>query len=339
MDGPSGRRRFLTILGGATVGVAGGCLTRDDAGSDAFPEEDILLVVPASPGGGFDVYARLVAEHVELPVRVENMSGAAGDIAKEHVYTAEPDGYTLMISSLGLYPPRQVTEDVPYDLSEMTYFPQIVDEPTAVGGAPGAVDGWHHFVELVNDEAVRFAGSPGGQTAFIFGTLGYIGDLWPVSHVFDNLVTLDGTAEFMTAIQRGDADALAGSVSSALPYVEADDYELWMANVDEPDASGIAGVPDGTPTLQSENVENASLIDDTITHARLLVGPPGIPEPRVNTLEDAFMAALESEGFRQAVEEAERPVQVLPGPETEEKALNTLDGLRELPFLDEMGRQ
>lgn len=328
------RRTALKGAGSSSIYLLSGCL---GSGSDSgeFPDEEILLIIPFSPGGGFDSYARLVANHIELPMRVENITEAAGDVAKQRVYTAEPDGYTLMISSLSVYPTRQIAEDPPYDLADMTYFPQVVDETAALGGAPGLVNDWDQIVEFVNDGEIRFAGSPGGHTAFIYGATGYLGDLWSPDKVFENMVTLGGTAEIMAGIQRGDADAVAGTVSSAKQYVEAGDYEFWLA-LTNTSASDVPIIPDGTPTLQTEDIPRAAEIEAVTSQARFFVGPPDIPESRRLLIEDAFIDVLESESFRQAAEDAGRPVNVLSGSETRAKALDTLEGISEIPFMEQM---
>ena len=68
-----------------------------------YPDKDITLVVPFSPGGGFDTYARLIAPFLEkhLPnkvhVIVKNEPGAGGRKGLTDVYRSKPDGYKLVI--------------------------------------------------------------------------------------------------------------------------------------------------------------------------------------------------------------------------------------------------
>jgi tripartite-type tricarboxylate transporter receptor subunit TctC len=88
--------------------------------SAAYPDRPIHLVVPFAPGGGTDILARVVADHLgralNSPVVVENKPGAGGTIGSDYVAKAKPDGYTLLMgtnASLalahGLYP------RLPYD--------------------------------------------------------------------------------------------------------------------------------------------------------------------------------------------------------------------------------
>ena len=69
----------------------------------AWPARTVRLVVPSSPGGGTDLYARLLAqglgEGLKQQFVVENRPGAAGNIGAEVVAKAAPDGYTVLVAS------------------------------------------------------------------------------------------------------------------------------------------------------------------------------------------------------------------------------------------------
>ena len=76
-----------------------------------WPTRPVTFVVPSSPGGGTDVYARILAqaltEQTKQPFVVENKPGASGAIGATLVAKAEGDGHTLLVasnSSLGINP-------------------------------------------------------------------------------------------------------------------------------------------------------------------------------------------------------------------------------------------
>ena len=72
-----------------------------------YPEQNITIIVPFPPGGASDTTARLTAnklsERISKPVVIENRAGANGSIGATAVKQAKPDGYTLLVGSIGVY--------------------------------------------------------------------------------------------------------------------------------------------------------------------------------------------------------------------------------------------
>ena len=70
---------------------------------EAWPTRSVRLVVPSSPGGGTDLYARLLAQGLAEGLKqqfiVDNRPGASGNIGAEIAARAAPDGYTFLISA------------------------------------------------------------------------------------------------------------------------------------------------------------------------------------------------------------------------------------------------
>lgn len=98
------RRRFVaTVAGAAAVVLAGAPVAAQD-----YPTKPINFVVGFSAGGFADTMGRIIAQGVSdrlgQPVVVENQGGASGNNAAASVAAADPDGYTVLVttSSLGL---------------------------------------------------------------------------------------------------------------------------------------------------------------------------------------------------------------------------------------------
>lgn len=72
-----------------------------------FPERNITVIVPFPPGGASDITARLIvqklATRIGQSVIVDNRAGANGSIGATALKGAKPDGYTLLIGSIGVY--------------------------------------------------------------------------------------------------------------------------------------------------------------------------------------------------------------------------------------------
>src|SRR5580765_338380 len=75
--------------------------------AQAYPSKPIRVIVPFVAGGSSDIVARAIAskfqELVGQPGVVENKPGANGAIAAEFVAKAEPDGYTVLVGSIGVF--------------------------------------------------------------------------------------------------------------------------------------------------------------------------------------------------------------------------------------------
>lgn len=84
-----------------------------------FPDRPIRIIVPVSPGGGVDTFARLIAakigEQRHIQFVVENRTGGNSTIGGLDVHRAAPDGYTVLFHASTHNVARLVMRDVPYD--------------------------------------------------------------------------------------------------------------------------------------------------------------------------------------------------------------------------------
>ena len=75
--------------------------------AEDYPTRPITIIVPFAAGGPVDTTARIIAQGLQSrlgqPVVVENLGGAAGNLASAKVASAKPDGYTLMIGIWGTH--------------------------------------------------------------------------------------------------------------------------------------------------------------------------------------------------------------------------------------------
>ena len=105
--------------------------------ADPWPTRPVRLVVPFSAAGTADLLARLVAERIGAslgqPFVIENRPGAGGIIGQEQVARAAPDGYTLVISSLGSFVINPVFTPVPFDpFKDFTHIAYLGGQPVVL---------------------------------------------------------------------------------------------------------------------------------------------------------------------------------------------------------------
>jgi tripartite-type tricarboxylate transporter receptor subunit TctC len=127
------RRRFLQ-LAGSTLALP---FVSRLAQGQTYPARPVRLVAPFPPGGSIDLTARVVAQwlsdHIGQQVIVENRPGAGGNVGSEAVATSAPDGYTLLLSSVGNAISATLYQKLAYNF--MADFVHVA----AVSGAPNVM--------------------------------------------------------------------------------------------------------------------------------------------------------------------------------------------------------
>jgi tripartite-type tricarboxylate transporter receptor subunit TctC len=109
------RRRFAA--GAAALSLLGATSAR---AQDAYPQRPVKLIVPYAPGGGTDVFSRLLATQIEREfgqtLVIDNRAGGASVIGTRAVADAPGDGYTIgMVDSAFVTNPGLLKEKLPYD--------------------------------------------------------------------------------------------------------------------------------------------------------------------------------------------------------------------------------
>ena len=104
---------------------------------DGYPTRPVKFLVPYPGGGTNDVVARIVGEKLQAkwgqPVIIENRSGGGGNIGAALVAQAEPDGYTLLVSST---PPLATNQSL---YKQLSYKPEEFVPITNLGSVPNLV--------------------------------------------------------------------------------------------------------------------------------------------------------------------------------------------------------
>ncbi|WP_114972492.1 tripartite tricarboxylate transporter substrate binding protein [Rhodoferax ferrireducens] len=141
----------------------------------AYPEFPVKLVVGFPPGGGGDLYGRLIAnamgKTLGQTVVVENRGGAGGNIAADLVAKAKPDGYTILLAmsgNLAVAPALKATT-IPYKVpDDFEAIGLILEAPHGLFVAANSkYDAAKTLLEAARTQKLSFASTGTGAAAHI----------------------------------------------------------------------------------------------------------------------------------------------------------------------------
>lgn len=342
-SGRLSRRTAIRLGGIAGVGALAGCLggdddddvdtgdddTADDVDDDVDDDEDtdptgagdeflseidgdsLRLVIPFSPGGGFDTYMRGVAPYIErhfeslydvdIDTTPENVTGGGGVVGYNEVATSDPDGteIVMMTSTTANSAVTLRPDDIVWGIDDWEYVAQISYNIKTLVGPSDGPSNWDEVVDHVESEGSWRAASDG------VGAPGHIGGII-LSNELDvqmDPVHYEGVSEAMTGIARGEADWGIINWSSALPWVEDGDVGFAVKFGEEqvsPDAD--------VPLAPEEGVPNWETVAGLTNVTRVFALTPGTDQEIVDIWEDVLLEAMNDEEFIEWAEEEERPL-------------------------------
>ena len=194
------RQCTAALCAGMMLAVAAGVASAE------YPDHAIKGVVPFPPGGGTDVFARIIADQLSQalgqPVVIENRAGADGNIGMESVARSAPDGYTLLFNSSAatvnpaMY--RNLRFDPVKDLRPVAvlceYFNLIVINPEKI-----PAKNLREFVALLRTNPGKYNVAAGGTRLAV--------DYFLLQNKVDaTVVPYKGAGDAITGLLRGDVD-------------------------------------------------------------------------------------------------------------------------------------
>jgi tripartite-type tricarboxylate transporter receptor subunit TctC len=264
-----------------------------------FPEKPIKLVVPLAPGGATDMVARLLGEKVGQvlgqPIVIENRPGAGGSIGSDYVAKSAPDGYTMLMGTIGtLAVTPSLYQSLPYD-SDKAFSP--------VSLATGS-----QFVLVINpavearsvSELIEQAKSHPGK--FNYGSAGNGSTPHLAMELLKQRTGVDmthvpyrGSGPMISALLGGEVQVGMPDLPAALPHIQSG--KLVALGVS---STKRAGTADNIPTLSESGIKDF----EVLVWLGLLT-PAGTPPAIVDTLSHAVQKALKEPSMQRRLAESD----------------------------------
>ena len=218
------RRELLRTAGFAIGAMAVPGLGVKQARAAGYPERPIKIIVPFAPAGPTDIMARILSTHlgdaIGGTVIIENKAGAGGNIGIGAAAHAEPDGYTLLITSSAYVVNPGLYASIPYDpYKDFAPIAELGTSPNVIVVSPKL--GINSIAELIarakaDPNELNYA-SPGiGTTPHLSMELLKIVGGIQITHV-----PFSGAAPAIQAVLGGTTQIACAALPPARPLIES----------------------------------------------------------------------------------------------------------------------
>src|SRR5579871_4003867 len=214
----------------------------------AFPAKPINFIIPYAPGGGFDVYVRLIGPVMEnhLPNKVSivpvNIAAGGGSRGVAQLYRSKPDGYTIGILNIpGMFILQQQQGTGAYDLSKFSWIGTMGEgERYAISvGAKSPLKSFADLKALSAKRPVKFSVTGPEGTAYAATMIGT-----QLLGIRTQLISgYKGSVDYVVAAIRGDSDAVIAAIPTTMRFARGGQVRV-LASFET--HSSIPGIPDAT---------------------------------------------------------------------------------------------
>ena len=279
---------FKLTLAATAAALAFGAAAQDFPG-----KKTITVVVPFAAGGPTDRVARDLAESLRKPlggatIVIENVGGAGSTIGTAKVARAPADGYTLLVTHIGMATIPSLYRKLSFDvLNDFEYLGMINDVPMTLIGKPQLEA--KNFKDLrdwitKNSTKVNLGNAGIGSASHLCGLLfqeAVKTDMTPVPY--------KGTAPAMTDLIGGQIDLMCDQTTNTTAQIEGKKVKAYAVTT---------GKRLTTPALKDlPTLQESGLKDFEVTIWHGLYAPKGTPADVQKKLNDALKVALKDPDF------------------------------------------
>jgi tripartite-type tricarboxylate transporter receptor subunit TctC len=280
------QRRVLTALAAACALAA-----IAPAQAQSWPTKPVRIVVPFPAGGTTDIVARSLGAELQKmwgqSVVIDNRPGAGGNIGADAVAKSAPDGYTVLMGTVGTHsinhslfaqngqkmPFDPVKDFVPITLCAAVPNVMVINPKLPVNSVP-------EFIQYAkaNPGKVNMASSGNGTSIHLTGEL-----FKTVTGIYMVHLPYRGSAPALTDLIAGNVNVMFDNLPSALPHIKSGRLKALAVTSKSPSAA----LP-GVPTIE----QAANLKDFDASSWFGLFAPAGTPRAIVDKIQGDVAKAL-----------------------------------------------
>jgi tripartite-type tricarboxylate transporter receptor subunit TctC len=273
-------RSVRSLLLAGLFALSACCFAQD------YPTKPIRLLIPVPPGGGTDILARVMADHLVKqlgqPIVFDHKGGASGMIAVENMLQAPADGYTLLMAYSGVVTVNQsLYKNIKYDpIKDLVGIANFAEVPNLLIVHPSfKVESVKELISQVKakPDVITYASSGNGVSNHLAMEL--FKQTAGVSIVH---IPYKGGSQAMVSLMGGQVQLMFNNTPEVLPQMSSG--RLKVLAIASPQRLPL--MPD-IPT-----VAEAGLPDFSVSLWYGLMGAKGIPQPIVEKLNTAVRTAL-----------------------------------------------
>jgi len=273
-------KKLLSILAVGLVAATG-------AHAQAWPaKQPVTLLVPFPPGGSTDMIARTLGTKLQEKLGgnfiVDNKAGAGGTVGAAAAKRAAPDGYTILVSSLGPFViGPHLVKNPGYDpLRDFDYISVAVQAPNVLAvpaGSPHKSLADVLAYEKANPGKMSFASAGNGTSDHLTAEL-----FWQETKTTGLHIPYKGGAPAMSDLLGGQVDATFMNINTGLPSIKSG--KLRALAITSAKRSPL--LPD-VPTMEELGYKGV-----TVYSWQAFAAPKGLPADVKAKLQGAIVAGL-----------------------------------------------
>jgi tripartite-type tricarboxylate transporter receptor subunit TctC len=281
------------------IGMVAMLISGSSATAETYPSKPIKIIVPFAAGGTTDLLARAVGAELQKSmgqsVIIDNRPGAGGNIGADVVAKSTPDGYTLLMGTVGTHAINQsLYPKMPFDpIKDFTPVSLVASVPNVMVvnkefAAKNNITDVKSFIAYAKAHPgkLNMASSGNGTSIHLAGEL-----FKSTTKTYMVHVPYRGSSPALTDLMAGQADVMFDNLPSALPFIKSGRLLPLAVTSSKPSAA----LP-GVKPLASYGGELAGFEASSWFG---ILAPAGTPKEIVNKLQQEITHSLSTPAVKE----------------------------------------